>query len=212
MDRDFPCTHFADSADTVLVPRDAINLLERAVATFESDHERARQCLAQGLALLRSARSPRSHISPIGAPPTARAGLAQWQLRRVTAHINENLAGAIQVRDLAAMSRLSTSYFSRAFKTTTGVTPYAFIIQRRFARACELMRTTGESLCQIAVACGLCDQSHLCRVFRCIVGETPSTWRRANAVGPNTIDLTTLQTARTVATRTSAARPLPSRN
>jgi AraC family transcriptional regulator len=176
-------THFADS---VLMPRGAINLFERAVEAFESDHERARQCLAQGLALLRGARASGSRIRPIGGPSTAQVGLARWQLRRVAAHIDENLAGPIQVRDLAALSRLSSSYFSRAFKKTTGVTPYAFIIQKRFARACELMTTTGESLCQIAVACGLSDQSHLCRVFRCMVGEAPSTWRRANATGPTT--------------------------
>jgi AraC family transcriptional regulator len=168
---------------------DATTLIECAVAAFESDHERARRYLTQCLALLRSARSPRSQIPPIVAPPTARPGLAQWQLKRVTAHIDENLASPIQVRELAAMSRLSAGYFSRAFKRTTGVTPYAFIIQKRLARACELMTTTGESLCQITIACGLSDQSHLCRIFRRIVGEAPSTWRRANARGPNAIDL-----------------------
>jgi hypothetical protein len=41
------------------------------------------------------------------------------------------------------------------------------------------MRTTQEPLSQIAVACGLCDQAHLCRVFRRLIGMSPSAWRRA---------------------------------
>jgi AraC-like DNA-binding protein len=34
-------------------------------------------------------------------------------------------------------------------------------------------------LSDIALSCGLSDQSHFTRVFRRIVGETPSAWRRA---------------------------------
>ena len=40
------------------------------------------------------------------------------------------------------------------------------------------MLTTDEPLSQIALACGLCDQSHFTRVFRRIVGESPNAWRR----------------------------------
>jgi len=46
-----------------------------------------------------------------------------------------------------------------------------------------MMRTTRERLAQIAVACGLCDQAHLCKVFRRMTGMTPSAWRRASAEG-----------------------------
>jgi AraC-like DNA-binding protein len=42
-----------------------------------------------------------------------------------------------------------------------------------------LMLTTGETLCAIALRCGLSDQSHFTRLFRRIVGETPYAWRRA---------------------------------
>ena len=40
-----------------------------------------------------------------------------------------------------------------------------------------LMLTTGASLCEIALSCGMSDQSHFTRSFRRIVGETPSSWR-----------------------------------
>jgi AraC-like DNA-binding protein len=34
-------------------------------------------------------------------------------------------------------------------------------------------------LSRVAVACGLCDQAHLCKVFRRLIGMSPSAWRRA---------------------------------
>jgi AraC-like DNA-binding protein len=42
-----------------------------------------------------------------------------------------------------------------------------------------LMLTTAETLCAIALRCGLSDQSHFTRLFRRVVGETPYAWRRA---------------------------------
>jgi transcriptional regulator GlxA family with amidase domain len=91
----------------------------------------------------------------------ARGGLARWQIYRVITHIEAHLAEPMRLRELAGVTRLSASHFSRAFKTTIGMTPCTFITRKRIARACTLMNTSGESLCQIAIACGLCDQAHL---------------------------------------------------
>ena len=40
------------------------------------------------------------------------------------------------------------------------------------------MRTTREPLSQVAVACGLCDQAHLYKLFWRETGMGPSAWRR----------------------------------
>jgi len=58
------------------------------------------------------------------------------------------------------------------------------VAQRRVELARKLMRTTSDPLSHIAIQCGLCDQSHLCRLFRRLVGQSPHAWRRANAGGP----------------------------
>ncbi len=52
------------------------------------------------------------------------------------------------------------------------------------ARARQLMLTTSQSMSEIALACGLLDQAHLCRTFRKATGTTPGAWRRNHAVGP----------------------------
>jgi AraC-like DNA-binding protein len=106
-------------------------------------------------------------------------GLAPWQVRRLKIHIEENLGGTIYCEDLARLVSLSLSHFMRAFKESFGCAPHAFLIHRRIERAQGLMLATEEPLGQIALMCGLADQSHLTRLFQKWVGDSPAAWRRA---------------------------------
>src|SRR6185369_9597430 len=110
---------------------------------------------------------------------TVRQGLAPWQVRRVLAHIEANLSTPLRNKDLAAIARLSTFHFNVAFRNSVGDSPHGYLIRRRVERAQGLMLSTDRSLSDIAVDCGLADQSHLTRLFRRIVGESPAAWRRA---------------------------------
>jgi AraC family transcriptional regulator len=111
-------------------------------------------------------------------PPTlARGGLAPWQVGHLTRRIDDGLATTIRVNDLAEATQLSPSYFFRAFRASFGMSPHAYIVRRRMERAQEMMLTTDDNLSQIAIACGLCDQAHLCKLFRRAVGTSPHLWR-----------------------------------
>jgi AraC family transcriptional regulator len=114
----------------------------------------------------------------------ARGGLAPWQKRKVQAYVEDRLEGSILVGDLAKIVSLSISYFSRSFKQSFGEAPHTYIVRTRIKRAQTLMTTTRESLSQIALACGLLDQAHLCKCFRQVTGTTPGAWRRTHATGP----------------------------
>ncbi len=113
-----------------------------------------------------------------GSPSIARGGLAPWRKRKVQDYIQHGLAGPLLVADMARLVSLSPSYFCRAFKESFGEPPHAYLIKMRVERARTLMRTTSDSLSQIALACGLADQAHLCRCFRQVTGATPGAWRR----------------------------------
>ena len=67
-------------------------------------------------------------------------GLAPQQLNRVREYITANLGKDISLTDLAGLVNLSKFYFLRAFKKTTGIAPYQFILSRRVdpARSCLL--------------------------------------------------------------------------
>jgi AraC family transcriptional regulator len=152
-------------------------LLEKALTAAETDLATTRACVARVAALLEREQAP---AMP---PPLPRrrvgAGLAPWQARRVAAHVEENLGYSITIDQLAAIAGLSSSYFCRAFKDSFGDPPHAYIMARRVERAQTLMLQTREPLSQIALACGLSDQAHLCNLFRRLVGQSPSQWRRS---------------------------------
>ena len=152
-------------------------LLEEVRAALECDLGAAQACAARLAALLNS--------EPADEAPAqyARGGFAPWQIRRVKAYMSEHLESSIFIESLARIVSLSASHFTRAFKESFGLAPHAYLTRLRVERAQEMMLTTREPLSQIAVACGLADQSHLSKVFRRQVGQTPGIWRRMNWVG-----------------------------
>lgn len=111
-------------------------------------------------------------------------GLAPWQIRKVIAYIERHLSATIRMGEIAAEARLSTSYFSRAFRTSFGLSPHSYIVQKRIERTQRLMLTTDEPLARIALDCGLSDQPHFSNLFRRHVGVSPNNWRRQRRSPP----------------------------
>ncbi|WP_274845262.1 helix-turn-helix domain-containing protein [Sinorhizobium meliloti] len=105
--------------------------------------------------------------------------MAPWQVKRLKLHIENSISRPIALHELAALTQLSTSYFSAAFKISFGLPPHAYVIERRVAFAKNRMLTSDAPLCEIALDCGLADQAHLSRVFRRVTGTPPSVWRRS---------------------------------
>jgi AraC-like DNA-binding protein len=93
-------------------------------------------------------------------------------------YIESHLESRIRIRDLAIVMRVSVGRVHRLFRLFFGTTPMSYVTQRRVRRAQLLMQRPGENLNDIALACGFCDQAHLCRVFNRLVGTTPARWRR----------------------------------
>lgn len=115
---------------------------------------------------------------------SVRGGLAPWRVKRVADYIESNIGSNFRVADLADSVQLSRAHFAREFKKTFGQTPFAYVKARRVRHAQDIMANTQEPLSQIALACGMCDQSHFVRVFSRVVGMTPGQWRRQILAGP----------------------------
>ena len=110
--------------------------------------------------------------------PGTRRGLASWQVRQVRTHIESQLDKPIKAADLDTLGRLSVSYFSVAFRRGSGESLCKLLVRLRVECARTLMRSSGQPLSQIALACGFCDQAHFSRQFRCVTGSTLQRWRR----------------------------------
>lgn len=111
-------------------------------------------------------------------PSVASGGLAPWRLRRAVEHIEANLEGEFDLRDLAAAAGLSPFHFARMFRVETGQSPLRYVQARRVERARGLI-ATGVPLAQAAAAAGFKSQEHFGQVFRRVTGETPGSYRRA---------------------------------
>lgn len=110
--------------------------------------------------------------------PRPKAGaLCRWQERLAKDVMNTMLVEGIRLTELASMCGLRTSQFAHAFKHSTGISPYQWLVKRRVEHAQEKIKR-GVSLVDTALACGFSDQSHLIRVFKRNLGMTPRVWQR----------------------------------
>ena len=180
-----------DSQSPMQQLRSAVAELFAALSsTLNDERDSVEECLRRAAEILQA-------VDVAHPPPTqaTKGGLAPWQIRKVTAHIETNLDMPIRSSELAASVRLTPCHFSRAFRNSFGCSPLEYITRRRVKHAQGLMLATDAPLSQIALACGLADQAHFSRLFRRFVGESPRSWRRAR-VSPagSVVDLQRLDT------------------
>lgn len=107
-----------------------------------------------------------------------RGGLSSSARRRVVEWIEAHLAEDFSLKDMADEAALSEFHFARMFRASMGVTPYAWVAQRRLRRAMELLQHGTLPLEQIAAATGFAHASHLSRRFRANFGYAPGLVRK----------------------------------
>jgi len=139
----------------------AVRELHRALAdpaeTFEAA-SRAAGVLAQvGVHLARRPTTDR-----------ADAPLARRLRRLLDDHVVDGLALAAAARELGA----SPAHLVRTFTREVGMPPHAYLTARRVDVARRLL-LRGHRPAEVAALAGFCDQSHLSRHFRRVLGTTP---------------------------------------
>lgn len=100
------------------------------------------------------------------------------RLLRVRSRIDDAPAQPHPLSELAALSGLSRFQTVRQFARLTGLTPHAYVIQRRLDAARRLIRN-GSQLADAAIEAGFSDQSHMHRIFVARHGFTPGTYASA---------------------------------
>ncbi|MCL6669578.1 helix-turn-helix domain-containing protein [Streptomyces panaciradicis] len=90
----------------------------------------------------------------------------------------DELLSPPSLADLATDLGLSRYQLLRAFRTTMGVPPYAWLAQYRVARARGLLES-GLRPAEVAALVGFADQAHLTRWFRRVLGVTPAAYRNS---------------------------------
>lgn len=88
-------------------------------------------------------------------------------------HINETL-------DIATMAKhchLSETYFIRKFKKKFGFSPVVYFNRLKIQSGCHLLVISNLSIKEISFSLGFEDQLYFSRLFRKVMGESPSDYR-----------------------------------
>ncbi len=104
-------------------------------------------------------------------------GREHGPVTRVRDYLDANFAEDVGLKELAEEAGLSRHYLIRAFRKHVGLTPHAYLTDRRVNAARSFLRL-GISPADVALQCGFFDQSHLNRVFKARIGVTPGEFRR----------------------------------
>ncbi|MER9419877.1 AraC family transcriptional regulator [Mesorhizobium sp. M0306] len=92
--------------------------------------------------------------------------------------VESELGSQLDLKRFAGAAGVTRFQVIRDFNKAIGLTPAAYIRDRRLRRASALIEQ-GFGLADAAIAAGFADQSHLSRTFRAMHGMTPGMFRRA---------------------------------
>ena len=103
--------------------------------------------------------STRKHILP-----EYEDGLPKYKLKQALDYMNVHLSENLSLATLADELQISQFHFCRLFKQSTGMTPYAYLIQQRVERSKQLLKQREHTINEIFVVCGFTNPAN--RTFR----------------------------------------------
>jgi AraC-like DNA-binding protein len=104
-------------------------------------------------------------------------------IRSSIEYLDYHLEEEIDWRSLAASVGYDVAYFRKKFKKETGTSPRSYLMDKRFARGQQLLRTSSKSIQEISAQLRFCSQSYFTEQFRSRFGCTPAEYRAAAQEG-----------------------------
>ncbi|RED49684.1 AraC family transcriptional regulator [Aestuariispira insulae] len=111
-------------------------------------------------------------------PVPGRIGDESSPVAKVCDFVRDGLDQEFGLEDMATIAGLNRYQLIRAFRKEMGMTPHAYVINRRVEAARGLLKN-GVTLSAAALDCGFYDQAHFSRIFKRVVGVTPGAYRNA---------------------------------
>ncbi|MBF6227628.1 helix-turn-helix transcriptional regulator [Nocardia abscessus] len=104
-------------------------------------------------------------------------------LRRAKDLADRRYADPLNLDELAAAAGVSKYHFLRAFAAVYGLTPAAYLAERRIERAQDLLRATNLTVTEVCMLVGYSSLGSFSSKFRQLVGVTPSQYQGKFADG-----------------------------
>lgn len=100
------------------------------------------------------------------------------RIQQAMDYIDQHITDDLTLREVSAVSNMSTSYFSQLFKELNGFTAWDYITSRRIDLAQRLLISSSESIYSIALQSGFNNTTNFYKAFKKITGISPSVYRR----------------------------------
>lgn len=100
------------------------------------------------------------------------------RIQQAMDYIDQHITDDLTLREVSAVSNMSTSYFSQLFKELNGFTAWDYITSRRIDLAQRLLISSNESIYSIALQSGFNNTTNFYKAFKKITGTSPSIYRR----------------------------------
>lgn len=101
-------------------------------------------------------------------------------VRHIRAYVEEHYAKPLQLSDLANQLNFSVPYISMIFKKGSGINFRDYLIRVRIEKACHLLRTTNQTMREIAEQVGYTDPTFFYKAFRREMDTTPDDYRHCH--------------------------------
>jgi AraC-like DNA-binding protein len=98
-------------------------------------------------------------------------------LRRARDAVDRRYAEDLDLTELADLAGMSRFHFLRCFAATYGLTPGAYLAQRRVERAQQLLRSTRLSVTEVCDRVGYASLGSFSSRFSALVGVSPSAYQ-----------------------------------
>jgi len=92
--------------------------------------------------------------------------------------MEENIHEPLTANALAERLKINVSYLGRLFKSSMGVSPIAFLSQKRINRAARLLSVTDMRVSEVAKEVGLFNVNYFSRRFRSQFGVSAREYRK----------------------------------
>lgn len=99
------------------------------------------------------------------------------RIQRCLDHIAEHLHELLSVPELAKLIGLSESRFKNRFRDEVGVPPGDYVLRSKITAACLALKSSDQSVTDVAHAFGFSSSQYFATVFRRFMGCTPTTYK-----------------------------------
>ena len=93
-------------------------------------------------------------------------------------YIFRHFHDTIQITDIAKHLNVNPDYLSHLFKKQENITIKRYILKEKIRRSRNLLQYSDYSIQEISFYLGFSSQSHFCKVFQEMTGETPGRYRK----------------------------------